>query len=127
MKNAWQPEVTIFATDPSAALRSLQRLLKLDTAIRAMDAIDIAHLQGGETVGSKVAFIDGRPFKDGYRRYKVRSVANDDYGADQTRPRQSRAQVVAGDARRSPPLRAALSPHPATQENAGREDQSFGG
>ncbi len=81
MKSAWQPEVTIFATDPSAALRSLQRLLKLETPIRAMDAIDIAHLQGGETVGSKVAFIDGRPFKDNYRRYKVRSVDNDDYMA----------------------------------------------
>ena len=46
-----------------------------------MEAIDIAHLQGGETVGSKVAFIDGRPFKDGYRRFRVRSVSNDDYSA----------------------------------------------
>ena len=49
--------------------------------IRGMEAIDIAHLQGGETVGSKVAFIDGRPFKDGYRRYRIRSVDNDDYMA----------------------------------------------
>jgi len=81
MQSAWQPEVTIFATDPSASLRSLQRLLKLESPIRGMEAIDIAHLQGGETVGSKVAFIDGRPFKDGYRRYKVRTVANDDYMA----------------------------------------------
>ena len=46
-----------------------------------MEAIDIAHLQGGETVGSKVCFIDGRPFKDGYRRYRIRSAANDDYMA----------------------------------------------
>lgn len=81
MQSAWQPEVTIFATDPSAALRSLQRLLKLKTPIRGMEAIDIAHLQGGETVGSKVSFIDGRPFKDAYRRYNVRSVENDDYMA----------------------------------------------
>jgi excinuclease ABC subunit C len=43
--------------------------------------LDIAHLSGGETVGSKVCFIDGRPFKDGYRRFKVREVANDDYAA----------------------------------------------
>lgn len=77
----WQAEVTIFATDPSASLRSLQRTLGLDQPIRAMEAIDIAHLQGGETVGSKVAFIDGRPFKDGYRRYRIRSVQNDDYAA----------------------------------------------
>jgi excinuclease ABC subunit C len=77
----WQPEVTIFATDPSAALRSLQRTLGMDEPIRCMEAIDIAHLQGGETVGSKVCFIDGRPFKDGYRRYKIRSATNDDYMA----------------------------------------------
>ncbi|MBT8486820.1 MAG: excinuclease ABC subunit UvrC [Phycisphaerales bacterium] len=77
----WQPEVTIFASDPTAALRSLARTLGLDTPIRGMEAIDIAHLQGGETVGSKVCFIDGRPFKDGYRRYRVQSVANDDYMA----------------------------------------------
>jgi excinuclease ABC subunit C len=77
----WQPEVTVFATDPAAALRSLQRTLGVDQPIRVMEAIDIAHLGGGETVGSKVCFIDGRPFKDGYRRYKVRSVSNDDYMA----------------------------------------------
>ena len=77
----WQPEVTVFATDPAASLRSLQRTIGMDQPIRAMEAIDIAHLEGGETVGSKVCFIDGRPFKDGYRRYKVRTVTNDDYMA----------------------------------------------
>ncbi|MEM7230146.1 MAG: UvrB/UvrC motif-containing protein, partial [Planctomycetota bacterium] len=75
----WQPEVTNFAHDPAAGLRSLQRTLELDEPIRCMEAIDIAHLQGDETVGSKVCFIDGRPFKDGYRRYKIRSADNDDY------------------------------------------------
>lgn len=78
---AWQPEVTIFHSDPAAALRSLQRTLGLDRALRAMEAIDIAHLQGGETVGSKVCFIDGRPFRDGYRRYRIRTADNDDYAA----------------------------------------------
>ena len=72
----WQPEVTVFTTDPSAGLRSLQRALDLDEPIRCMEAIDIAHLGGKETVGSKVCFIDGRPFRDGYRRYKVTSVEN---------------------------------------------------
>ncbi len=75
----WQPEVTTFAVDPSAGLRALQRALGVDNPIRCLEAIDIAHLQGGETVGSKVCFIDGRPFKDGYRRYRVRTAANDDY------------------------------------------------
>ncbi len=77
----WQPEVTSFAGDPAAGLRSLQRTLDVDGAIRCMEAIDIAHLAGGETVGSKVCFIDGRPFKDGYRRYRIRNAGNDDYMA----------------------------------------------
>ena len=77
----WQPEVTVFATDPAAGLRSLQRTLGEEMPIRCMEAIDIAHLGGEETVGSKVCFIDGRPFKDGYRRYRIKTVDNDDYGA----------------------------------------------
>jgi excinuclease ABC subunit C len=78
----WQPEVTTFALDPSAGLRSLQRTLGIDQAIRCVEAIDIAHLGGDEAVGSKVCFIDGRPFKDGYRRYRIRTAsASDDYMA----------------------------------------------
>ncbi len=75
----WQPEVTVFAGDPSVGTRSLQRTLGLDGPIRCLEAIDIAHLGGGQTVGSKVCFIDGRPFKDGYRRFRIESAANDDY------------------------------------------------
>lgn len=77
----WQPEVTVFSGDPAQGVRSLQRTLKVEGPIRCMEAIDIAHLGGEETVGSKVWFIDGRPFKEGYRRYLVRSAANDDYAA----------------------------------------------
>ncbi len=78
---AWQPEVTVFATDPSASLRSLQRTLDLDAAVRCIEAIDIAHLAGGETVGSKVCFLDGRPFKEQYRRYRITTAGNDDYAS----------------------------------------------
>ncbi len=75
----WQPEITVFSGDPSIGTRSLQRTLGLETPLRCIEAIDIAHLGGGETVGSKVCFIDGRPFKDGYRRFKIQSAENDDY------------------------------------------------
>src|SRR5208283_3667830 len=47
---------------------------------RIVEGIDIAHLQGGEMVGSKVCFIDGVPFKDAYRRYKIKhGQGNNDY------------------------------------------------
>ncbi len=91
----WQPEVTSFVHDPTKGIRSLQKTLGLENPIRCMEAIDIAHLAGGETVGSKVCFIDGRPFKDGYRRYKVKSVDNDDYMA--IREVVSRRYREAGD------------------------------
>ena len=91
----WQPEVTSFVHDPSKGVRSLQKTLELDAPIRCLEAIDIAHLAGGETVGSKVCFIDGRPFKDGYRRYRIRSVDNDDYMA--IREVVSRRYREAGD------------------------------
>ncbi|MEM1210960.1 MAG: excinuclease ABC subunit UvrC [Planctomycetota bacterium] len=78
-KDGWQPETESFTDDPKKALQSLQKTLKLDTPIRCLEAIDIAHLQGGETVGSKVCFVDGRPFKNEYRRFKIKSVTNDDY------------------------------------------------
>ena len=79
----WQPEAEIAVIDPSAALRSLQKTLQLDEPIRCLEGIDIAHLQGNETVGSKVCFIDGRPFKSEYRRYRISSVdgGNDDYAS----------------------------------------------
>ena len=77
----WQPEATGFVQDPAAGARSLARVLGAEQPIRCMEAIDIAHLRGGETVASKVCFIDGRPFKEGYRRYRITSVTNDDYSA----------------------------------------------
>ena len=73
-----QPEV--FAADPTDALVRLQELLKAAQPIRIIEGFDIAHLAGAEMVGSMVQFIDGRPFKDGYRRFKIKTVQGvDDY------------------------------------------------
>jgi excinuclease ABC subunit C len=75
-----QPEV--FYTDPRRGLEKIADLLGLEAPPRAMECIDIAHLQGEATVGSLVCFIDGRPFKAGYRRFRIGTVAGvDDYAA----------------------------------------------
>jgi excinuclease ABC subunit C len=74
----WQPEA--FVTNPKEAMLKLQESLDLPEPPRILEGIDIAHLQGGELVGSKVCFIDGVPFKAGYRRYKIRhGQGNNDY------------------------------------------------
>jgi len=73
-----QPEV--FAAEPAEALEKLQKMLKSTQPIRIIEGIDIAHIAGEGAVGSLVKFIDGRPFKNGYRRFKIKSVKGiDDY------------------------------------------------
>ena len=73
-----QPEV--FAAEPTEALMKLQAILESPHPIRIIEGFDIAHLAGSDTVGSMVQFIDGRPFKNGYRRFKIKTVDGvDDY------------------------------------------------
>lgn len=75
-----QPEVWV--GDPTEALAKMQTTLQSEQPVRIVEGFDIAHLQGGETVGSMVQFIDGRPFKEGYRRYKIKTVTGiDDYAS----------------------------------------------
>lgn len=75
-----QPEV--FYIDPKKGLNGLKRVLKLSELPRTIEGVDIAHLGGGETVASLVQFIDGLPFKPGYKRFRIRQAAGgDDYAA----------------------------------------------
>ena len=75
-----QPEV--FYVDPKRGLSGLKQVFGLEEVPRRIEGVDIAHLQGGQTVASLVQFIDGRPFKHGYKRYRIRSVDGvDDYGS----------------------------------------------
>ncbi len=53
-------------------------MLHLDERPRTIEGIDIAHTAGTETVASVVKFLDGLPFKPGYRRMRIRSVAGPD-------------------------------------------------
>lgn len=75
-----QPEV--FYIDPKRGMAGLKRVLKLDHLPRRIEGVDIAHLQGGQTVASLVQFVDGLPFKHGYKRFKIRTVERaDDFAA----------------------------------------------
>jgi excinuclease ABC subunit C len=67
-----QPEV--FMVDPKKGLAGLKSVLKLPKPPRVIEGVDIAHLGGSETVASLVQFLDGLPFKPGYKRYRIRSV-----------------------------------------------------
>jgi excinuclease ABC subunit C len=75
-----QPE--IFHTDPKKGLIALKKALGLPVVPRAIEGMDIAHLAGEDTVASLVSFLDGLPFKQGYRRFKIKSVEGiDDFAS----------------------------------------------
>ena len=75
-----QPEV--FHIEPRKGSIGLRKVLGLNETPRTIEGIDIAHLGGDEMVASLVSFIDGLPFKPGYRRYKIKSVVGiDDFAS----------------------------------------------
>jgi len=75
-----QPEV--FPIDPKKGLLGLRKVLGLAKSPRTIEGMDIAHLSGTDTVASLVSFLDGLPFKPGYRRFKIKSVAGvDDFAS----------------------------------------------
>jgi excinuclease ABC subunit C len=72
------------ARDVASALAQLQKVLHLPGPPKRIDGFDISHNQGSFTVASMVVAIDGRPARDQYRRYKVKTVAGvDDFASMQ--------------------------------------------
>ena len=64
------------------ALNELQEWLELPDAPLRIECYDMSHLQGSDYVGSMVVMEDGLEAKSQYRRFKVRTVEqNDDYAA----------------------------------------------
>lgn len=62
-------------------LEALKERLRLGKVPRRIEAFDISNLQGGYAVGAMVSFEDGKPDKDRYRHFKIRTVEGaDDYG-----------------------------------------------
>lgn len=58
--------------DQSVAMKELQEKLNLPSLPRTIECYDISHFQGSSPVASGVMFVDGKPYKSGYRRYKIR-------------------------------------------------------
>lgn len=62
------------------ALNELADLLGLKTVPRVIESYDISNTAGSENVASMVVFVDGRPQKALYRRFKIKSfIGQDDY------------------------------------------------
>ncbi|MCE9500985.1 MAG: excinuclease ABC subunit UvrC [Leptospira sp.] len=61
--------------DQSVALKELKENLKLDDIPNVIECYDISHFQGTEPVASGVMFVEGKPYKAGYRHYRMRGYS----------------------------------------------------
>ena len=63
-------------------LSQLKNDLNLDVLPRKIEAFDVSHLGGTDTVASMVYFLDGKPIKKKYRKYNIKTVKGiDDYAS----------------------------------------------
>lgn len=60
-------------------LENLQDMLNLENLPKRIEAYDISHIAGDESVGAMVVFEDGKTKRSDYRKFKIRSSTNDDY------------------------------------------------
>lgn len=63
------------------AVKAICKKIGID-GIRRMEAFDISNISGVQSVGSMVVFYDGRPRKNDYRKFRIKTVAGpDDYAS----------------------------------------------
>ncbi len=72
----------------AAAHAALGRMAGLAKPPESIECFDISHFQGREVVASMVRFVDGRPDRQSYRRYRIREIpqgppggGNDDFAS----------------------------------------------
>lgn len=66
------------AENMEQVLTELQQRLHLHRMPRRIECFDISTIQGQNAVGSGIAFCDGKPDKDRYRKYRIRTVGQAD-------------------------------------------------
>ena len=66
--------VTTKAERAAGTLGLLQSMLGLDTPLHRLESYDISNIAGTDMVASMVVFIDGRPSKQNYKRFKIEGL-----------------------------------------------------
>ncbi len=59
-------------------LQALQRDLRLPAPPRRIECFDNSNIQGSDPVASMVVFVDGKPKKSEYRKFKIKTVVGPD-------------------------------------------------
>lgn len=61
-----------------AVLNELSSIIGLSNPPRYIEAYDISNTAGSENVAAMIVFKDGRPFKQNYRRFKIKTFSGQD-------------------------------------------------
>src|SRR4029079_13206353 len=109
-----------------AALEGLQEELDLPALPHRIECYDISNIQGTNSVGSMVVFINGHPRPQEYRRFRIKTVegANDFASMAEVlrrRFRRAREQVL----RDAGADVAGVEAAPADGKSRARDDESF--
>ncbi|HAR6336131.1 TPA: excinuclease ABC subunit UvrC [Staphylococcus pseudintermedius] len=87
----------LIARDESRTLKAIEQLadaMGIKIPIR-IEAFDNSNIQGVDPVSAMVSFVDGKPDKKGYRKYKIKSVEGpDDYKSMQEAVRRRYTRVL---------------------------------
>lgn len=62
-------------------LENLKEMLNLKTLPKRIEAYDISHYAGDQSVGAMVVFENGKIKRSDYRKFKIKYNKNDDYGS----------------------------------------------
>lgn len=80
-----------------AEARELRRVLGLKDNLRRIEAFDISSISQKLVVGSMVSFLDGRPDKNNYRRFRIKGERFDDCSAIAEVVRRRYKRILLGE------------------------------
>ena len=60
------------------ALEEIKKILQLDSIPSIIEGFDVSNIEGKDATGSMVCFIEGKPSKENYRYFKIRSKSTPD-------------------------------------------------
>ncbi len=73
-------EKTEKTTREMSALNELKEMLNLEKVPRVIEAYDISNMSGDNNVAGMIVFKDAKPYKSGYKRFKIKGfLGQDDY------------------------------------------------
>ena len=98
-KNAFEEAQRVTGKEEraNATLSLLAKMLAIDS-LRRVESFDISNISGTDIVASMVVFVDGKPKKSEYKRFKLEGLENqDDYASMHQVVKRRFAHYQAGD------------------------------